>query len=172
MQVVWTSIALFAFYYLDLTLFRRGKKQFQHHIPPKYVAKHGFHITKVQNANHSINKTKFSENPNIPLEHTPGIPKPPNERNSFINRWLGSGVCSRGMLGFSEKSTLELSKVEGFRVWSTQMKSSPPPYLRDFCWLKETQILVMNHRYPARKPVMAWKIYLYLEGLRYLSGGF
>ena len=23
------------------------------------------------------------------MEHTPGIPKPPNERNSFINCWLG-----------------------------------------------------------------------------------
>ena len=32
-------------------------------------------------------------------EQTPGIPKAPNERNSFINCWLGgSGVCSRGML--------------------------------------------------------------------------
>ena len=23
------------------------------------------------------------------VSHTPGIPKPPIERNSFINRWLG-----------------------------------------------------------------------------------
>ena len=26
---------------------------------------------------------------NIPLEHAPHIPKPLNERNSFINCWLG-----------------------------------------------------------------------------------
>ena len=40
------------------------------------------------------------ENPNIPLEHTPGIPKAPNGRNSFINCWARrSGVRSfRGML--------------------------------------------------------------------------
>ncbi len=31
---------------------------------------------------------KFQENPNIPLEQTPGPPKPPNERNSFIKCWL------------------------------------------------------------------------------------
>ena len=31
----------------------------------------------------------FKGKPNIPLEHTPDIPKPPNERNSFINCWLG-----------------------------------------------------------------------------------
>ena len=26
--------------------------------------------------------------PNIPLEHTPGIPKHPNGKNSFVNCWL------------------------------------------------------------------------------------
>ena len=38
-------------------------------------------------------------NPNIPLEHTPDIPKPPNERNSFINCWLGVWGMLQGSVG-------------------------------------------------------------------------
>ena len=35
----------------------------------------------------------LQENPNIPLEHTPGIPKPSNERNSFIiNKQMVEGL--------------------------------------------------------------------------------
>ena len=33
------------------------------------------------------------------MEHTPGIPKPPNERNSFINRWLGVWGMFQGYVG-------------------------------------------------------------------------
>ena len=38
-------------------------------------------------------------NPNIPLEHTPNIPKPPNERNSCINWWLGVWGMLQGSVG-------------------------------------------------------------------------
>ena len=41
----------------------------------------------------------FEENPNIPLEHTPGIPKARNERNSFINCWLGVWGMLQGSVG-------------------------------------------------------------------------
>ena len=34
-----------------------------------------------------------------PLEHTPDIPKPPNERNSFINCWLGVWGMLQGSVG-------------------------------------------------------------------------
>ena len=41
------------------------------------------------------------ENPNIPLEYTPGIIKPPKEMNSeSLSVGWGSWVCSRGMLDF------------------------------------------------------------------------
>ena len=33
------------------------------------------------------------------MEHTPGIPKPSNERNSFINRWLGVWGMFQGSVG-------------------------------------------------------------------------
>ena len=39
------------------------------------------------------------ENPNIPLEHTPGIPKPPNGRNSFIKCWLRVWGMFQGYVG-------------------------------------------------------------------------
>ena len=32
-------------------------------------------------------------------QHAPGIPKPPNERNSFINRWLGVWCMFQGYVG-------------------------------------------------------------------------
>ena len=35
----------------------------------------------------------------IPLEETPGIPKPPNERISFTNYWLGVWGMSQGYVG-------------------------------------------------------------------------
>ena len=41
----------------------------------------------------------FSENPNIPLEHTPGIPKPPNERNSFIKSLFRVWGMFQGYVG-------------------------------------------------------------------------
>ena len=45
------------------------------------------------------NEQIILENPNIPLEHTPGIYKPPNERNSFINRWLEVWGMFQGYVG-------------------------------------------------------------------------
>ena len=47
---------------------------------------------------HSGKVKKSKRTPNIPLEHTPGIPFCPQMIQEFriINCWLGSGVCSRG----------------------------------------------------------------------------
>ena len=51
---------------------------------------------------------------NIPLAHTPGIPKPPNERNSFINRWLGVWGMFQGYVGkfLDNTSLLQINGLE------------------------------------------------------------
>ena len=41
----------------------------------------------------------IEENANIPLEHTPGIPTPPNGRNSFIKCWLRVWGMFQGYVG-------------------------------------------------------------------------
>jgi len=47
-----------------------------------------------------VEKGRSKRTPNIPLEQTAGIPKPPNERNSFTNYWLGVWNMFQGYVGF------------------------------------------------------------------------
>ena len=55
------------------------------------------------------------------MEHTPGIPKPPNERNAFINRWLGVWGMFQGYVGkFLETGLLRL-QPEKLTIWGDGM---------------------------------------------------
>ena len=47
-----------------------------------------------------INTVDYEKNPTYPWSiPQKGIPKPPNERNSFINRWLGVWGMFQGYVG-------------------------------------------------------------------------
>ena len=70
----------------------------------------------------------FEENPNIPLEHTPGISKAPNERNSFINCWLG-------VWGMLHLEIIPFSKWLVTMVIVSPLTGATFPFQMAFLWL-------------------------------------
>ena len=50
------------------------------------------------------------------MEHTPGLPKPPNERNSFINCWFWVWGMFQGYVGKLFKKTQKNTQIQVDRL--------------------------------------------------------
>ena len=73
-------------------------------------------------------KFQFQENPNIPLHHTPGLPKPPNERNSFINCWFRVWGMFQGYVGKFLDQCKSFRKTNG--KWKTHETNQTKTMMR------------------------------------------